>query len=143
MVTDLASFADGFKGGHLAGYNLAEQDAEYAATAPLEPRTPRPIGEGCPCVITHAPAAYVAELHHIVPRSWGGPDVPENLASVCNNTHQAVHHLLDDHVRLFRLAGALELPWTVLRRYSAFQRDLAARGWAGRPERPTFTLQLG
>jgi hypothetical protein len=117
-------------------YDLVEQAAEYHGSGAA-----RPVGEGCLCVRTHAPAAYVPANHHVIPKSWGGVDDDWNRALICPNTHEAVHHLLDEHVRVLRAGGGLILPWSTLRHFSPFQRDLAARGWAGRPERPTFTLQ--
>ena len=35
------------------------------------------------CGITKAPRAEYYEVHHIVRRSQGGDDVPENLANIC------------------------------------------------------------
>jgi hypothetical protein len=93
-----------------------------------------PVGEGCLCVSTHAPRAYVPNKHHILPESWGGKKVPENLIPLCANAHTSVHYLIDQYVR----AGGLP-PWSERAKFSPFIRDLAARAWAQRPEKPTIT----
>lgn len=94
-----------------------------------------PLGELCECVKTHAPAAFVPTHHHILPQSWGGPTVDENLVWLCPNSHTAVHRLIDDHIRY---GGTV--PWEIRQHFSSFQRDLAERAWAQRPENPTYTL---
>jgi hypothetical protein len=98
------------------------------------PRELAPLGEGCECVSSHSPAAYVPTRHHIVPQSWDGPNVDANLITICPNTHEAVHRLLDTYVR----NGGLP-DWETRRHFSNFQRELAARAWLQRPEHPTLT----
>lgn len=93
-----------------------------------------PLGQGCACVAEHSPAAYVPTRHHILPQSWNGPTTTANLVTLCPSSHTAVHRLLDEYVR----AGG-DPGWEVRRRFSAFQRDLAARAWAQRPAEPTIT----
>lgn len=83
----------------------------------------------------HSPASYVAVVHHVVPLSWGGPDVAANKVTVCSNTHEATHRLLDDHIRFKGVP-----PWEHRRRFNPLARDLAARAWAARPAHPTYTL---
>lgn len=109
------------------------------AEAAAAPVLLNPYGEGCPCVSTHVPSGYVLVTHHVVPLSWGGADVPENRQSLCSNTHDSTHRLLDDYVRAWRL-GLGEPGWEHRRRFNPLARELAARGWAGRPATPTFTL---
>jgi hypothetical protein len=104
-----------------------------------EPVALSPFGVGCPCVVTHSPSGYVLVVHHILPRSWGGPDVPSNRQEVCSNTHDATHRLLDDYVRYHR-AGLGEPPWEHRRRFNPLARAMAAAGWEQRPATPTFTL---
>ena len=42
-----------------------------------------------------------SELHHIVPRSWGGDDVADNLAPLCSLHHRRVtEHYKDTLARL-------------------------------------------
>lgn len=103
------------------------------------PVTLNPFGIGCPCVAEHTPSGYVLVTHHVVPMSWGGPDVPGNRQPVCANTHDATHRLLDDYVRYHR-AGLGEPPWEHRRRFNPLARSMAATGWAARPASPTFTL---
>lgn len=104
-----------------------------------EPVTLAPFGVGCPCVETHCPSSYVRVTHHVIPQSWGGPDVPGNKRDVCSNTHDATHRLIDDYVRYHR-AGLGEPPWEHRRKFNALARAMAAVAWANRPEKPTFTL---
>lgn len=64
----------------------------------------------------------------------GGPDTPDNVVSVCPNTHAATHQLL----RLTGLRYDGDTPWWIRRRFSTLARDLAWDGWtawneAGRP----------
>lgn len=93
------------------------------------------VGEGCECVADHSPSAYLAVWHHILPKSWGGLDVVENRIHICSNTHEAVHRLIDDHIRW---GGTV--PWSIRRHFSTFQRELADRAWVQRPAKPTYTL---
>lgn len=36
-------------------------------------------------------------VHHIVPRSKGGPDVPSNLVALCQDCHHDVHRAYSEH----------------------------------------------
>jgi hypothetical protein len=93
------------------------------------------LGEGCTCVATHSPVAYVPHRHHIRPRSWGGPDAADNLIVLCPNTHTATHRLLDEYVRHGGDPG-----WEVRRQFGFLARALALRAWNERPsERPPLT----
>lgn len=94
------------------------------------------IERKCLCVGQHVPEAHVLNRHHILPKSWGGANTADNLVDVCPTTHENVHKLLDQHVRL----GGVP-PWDYRRRFSPFARDLAARAWAQRPATPTYTLK--
>lgn len=89
----------------------------------------------CPCVRNHTPEPRELHSHHIVPRSWGGPDTPTNRIALCPTGHVNTHHLLDAYVK----AGG-DPGWEVRRRYTRTCRQLAARAWAARPEHPTYTL---
>jgi hypothetical protein len=95
------------------------------------------LGEGCECVAEHSPHAYIPNQHHVLPRSWGGQTVDTNLVTICDNTHRAVHRLIDDYVR----AGG-DPGWETRRHFSAYQRDLALRAWNQRPAVPTITSEL-
>lgn len=76
--------------------------------------------------------------HHIVPKSWGGPNTSENIVDLCPTAHANVHHLLDHYVRHF-LQGMGDPPWAIQKHYSAYVRALAARAWKHRPDYPTYT----
>lgn len=93
----------------------------------------------CLCVRDHNPNPMEPHDHHIIPKSWGGPDTPENKVKLCPTAHSNVHHLLDHYVRHFR-AGLGEPPWAIQQHYSPYIRGLAAKAWAQRPDYPTYTL---
>lgn len=105
-----------------------------------EPRSLAPLSEGCSCVENHNPQAYVLEVHHIIPLSWGGPDIPENKKGICNNTHNATHRLYDEHVRRQRAGLDPIPPWSYQRHFTLQSRQMAAHAWANRPAKPGFTL---
>lgn len=45
----------------------------------------------CPCKLD--PLARKLDAHHIIPRSQGGPDTPDNLITLCQKYgHAAAHH---------------------------------------------------
>ena len=93
----------------------------------------------CPCVSMHCPAAYEPNRHHILPQSWGGQTVAENLIYICPNTHTAVHQLLNAYVH----AGS-EPGEDVLQHYNHLTRELAAQAWAQRPsDKPPYTTAHG
>ena len=94
----------------------------------------RPVGEGCHCVDVHSPAAYVPALHHILPQSWGGQTVPENLVMLCPSSHTATHRLIDEYVR----AGG-DPGWEVRRKFGVYVRTLARTAWDQRPHKPNIT----
>ncbi len=77
----------------------------------------------CPCVVRHVPAIRSTVTHHTVPKSWGGPDTPDNRIELCDNAHRLVHHRLNQW-RTYRA----EPPASG---FSTFIRDLARRGWEG------------
>lgn len=47
----------------------------------------------CLCVRRHSPTVTGAalELHHILPRMYGGPSTPDNLVWLCATAHNVVH----------------------------------------------------
>lgn len=74
----------------------------------------------CPCVKRHSPTPSRYEKHHIHPQAWGGTNAKENMIWLCSNAHDSVHHLLEHYVR-----HQAEPPPAILRRFSAFVRNLA------------------
>lgn len=98
------------------------------------PRDLAALGTGCSCVADHSPHAYVPTVHHIQPRSWGGPTIDANLVTLCPNAHTATHRLLDDYVR----AGG-DPGWDTRQHFSSYIRSLAAHAWLKRPADPTIT----
>lgn len=85
-------------------------------------------GRYCRCVSRHVPAVTHVHRHHILPLSWGGPDVEENIEWLCQTTHENVHVLLREYVRY----GG-EPPWRPWRQQvSPFTRALAEAAWEQR-----------
>lgn len=95
----------------------------------------------CLCVARHAPSLVgEADGHHVIPQSWGGKSVPENMVICCPNAHRLVHALLNQYVHAKGTP-----PPEILRRYSRFTRKLAKRAIdavGGTPPR-IFTLAHG
>lgn len=92
---------------------------------------------GCKCVGQHVPEVHAPAVHHILPRSWGGPDVPANRVVLCPTTHENVHKLLNAYVH----AGDVPA-WSLRRSYSAYARGLAQLAWDQRPsDKPPYTIQ--
>lgn len=46
-------------------------------------------------------ARRLLEVHHIVPVSCGGTDMPENLVLICANCHRLSHSLFKSHYKLY------------------------------------------
>jgi hypothetical protein len=98
-----------------------------------------PLNAECACVADHRPSPLVLHSHHIVPLSWGGPDVAANRVTICPNCHTSTHMLLDQHVALGRepLRREMQAKFGCVPNWLV--RALAARAWAQRPEHPTRT----
>lgn len=99
-----------------------------------------------PCTGTgrHSPKPARTVLHHVVPLSWGGPDVPANKVVLCDNHHYGAHTAIDEYVRLSEKSWPT---WThpapaLLAEYDGTMRALALKavqGYQG-TTRPPFTL---
>lgn len=64
------------------------------------------------------------EVHHILPISLGGPDIPSNRIKLCSNAHSACHYYLD----LLRKYNGV-VPWSIGRHYGGKVRHLARQGF--------------
>jgi 5-methylcytosine-specific restriction endonuclease McrA len=49
----------------------------------------------CLCVKNHSPEPQRLNVHHIHPQALGGSNAKSNLITICPNTHNNVHELLD------------------------------------------------
>lgn len=78
-------------------------DKRYAETGSDKMRTinkdvrkavlDRDSWEDCPCCIyCGKPLKIGAHLHHVIRRSKGGKDVPENLVTLCSDCHGKLHN---------------------------------------------------
>lgn len=70
------------------------------------------VGWAKNCAITkfHTPPPIRYVWHHILPQACGGKTKPDNLVSVCDNCHYAIHALLHDlkmHDGKFTIASTL------------------------------------
>lgn len=66
--------------------------------------------KGGPCRLCNT--GFGVSLHHLVPRSLGGDDLPWNLVSLCGSGTTGCHGLVEarDPVTLAKLRAALEEP---------------------------------
>lgn len=89
----------------------------------------------CQCVKRHSPVPRAYQVHHILPKGWGGRDVAANKVTICGTTHDNIHHELDAAVRLaYAPVGTGMLTPvqidTLVRPYTAFTRTLIRRAIA-------------
>lgn len=78
----------------------------------------------CACVTGHTPKVVVFHEHHILPKMYGGLDVPENLLLLCPTGHATVHKLLAMYAKYEGVP-----PWDVLRHANGYLRAVAESGW--------------
>lgn len=80
-----------------------------------------------PCVVHryHSPRPQESDLHHVWPKSWGGPDDDDNLLPICQTGHANIHRLLT----ALRATGGV-LTWVELREFGAAERRVALAGYA-------------
>lgn len=90
----------------------------------------------CLCVADHNPNPMRFHVHHKIPRSWGGSDEPENLVVLCPTTHNNVHKLLNEYVRIDAIPS-----WEIRSRYGSLARSLARHAWNNRPPTPNYTFR--
>lgn len=87
-----------------------------------------PMGEAC---AAHTHHEWVPlERHHVWPVGMGGPNVADNIITVCCNAHYACH----EYIRQLMLHNG-EVPWEIVRHFGPKIRRFAIRGWteAGKP----------
>lgn len=79
----------------------------------------------CQASVYHRPRPVQIDVHHILPKEFGGKTVPGNTVPICGACHEAVHALLREYERLNGLPT-----WIFRRRFPRGVQRLAARGWA-------------
>lgn len=89
------------------------------------------LGRASGCVgyaSTHRPRPIRYVWHHVLPQACGGKTAKDNLASLCDNCHYAVHSMM---WLLAHHNGQTEtiIGWSRLG--TAPQRELAMRGYQG------------
>ena len=81
-------------------------DGQVAETGPVRRQIPKRLGRAVlardrKCVIDSCQSGYRLQTHHVVPRSDGGADTADNLATLCwYHHHVAIHrrgHQIDPH----------------------------------------------
>lgn len=77
----------------------------------------------CLCVKKHTPQPVILDIHHIIPKSRGGPDIISNKVTVCPTGHAMIHA----YMRHFDYAGKV----VKISRANQYLWGLAAKGWVG------------
>lgn len=82
----------------------------------------------CACSRQHAPRPARYVWHHVLPQVCGGTTTADNLVSVCDNAHYAIH------VVLWQIAHTHQLGPAIMNRHLAsrnkFIRKMAQQGFA-------------
>lgn len=77
------------------------------------------VGMRCVCVAEHRPFPLELHFHHVVPLTWGGPDVESNRVALCPSTHVNVHEILRTLMQVGPMSYWLALQeWPGLNRYA-------------------------
>lgn len=74
----------------------------------------------CQNPIRHSPWPMTLEKHHLQPRSWAGPDTPDNIVLICGLCHGGAHTALNACVAY----GGIP-PAEVWQRFHPYYRQLA------------------
>jgi hypothetical protein len=79
-----------------------------------------------PCQVheRHVPPTHINEHHHVWPKGDGGPDIPENVITVCASGHNSIHLLID----LFKTNQG-HIPYSELRTFAYAERRFAKLGY--------------
>lgn len=80
-------------------------------------------GKTCVCVTHHVPKPNELNAHHVWPLGEGGPEDGEILW-LCPTMHVNIHELW----RFYKKYGDIP-PWSVLRAYSHYCREIVEKGW--------------
>jgi hypothetical protein len=85
-----------------------------------------PLLTSLPCAVhaEHRPASHVQHRHHVWPLGAGGPDVRDNIVTVCATGHENLHALLR---LLHKTGGRAAFPET--RGYARAEIALARLGY--------------
>lgn len=114
---------DGMRAAH--SFTVVFDNDDPAAERQLDNyRIPLTTREPCAIHSKHIPETHLNERHHVWPLGEGGPNIEDNLITLCATGHNNVHELL----KLYKLHRAAP-PYSELRRFSRGERQLAALGW--------------
>lgn len=83
----------------------------------------------CRCVAEHRPPVLEYAYHHILPKSLGGPDDPDNLVALCPTAHANVHELLRLMCRSGRLLTDHQMQTLEERPVSRYAGTVAREGF--------------
>lgn len=78
----------------------------------------------CKCTKRHSPAVGLAEVHHIWPKEFGGPDTVENEVAICGTTHNNVHLIIRLYMNQSGVVSSKQL-----KPFNLYTRNLALKGW--------------
>jgi len=104
----------------------AQQKARSEAVQDAVDRDGRCMAYCCSCRTDRGPFARKLDGHHIIPLSQGGPDVPENIITLCHQyAHHAAHHGYSDPGRGGHVPAAVYMYETM-----AMLRDTCEWRWS-------------
>ena len=72
----------------------------------------------------HSPHISMPDVHHIWPKSEGGPDIEANRITVCPTGHRNIHELLS----LFHKNDG-KVSWPIMSHYGSAERFYAQYGY--------------
>lgn len=94
------------------------------------------FGYDCYLHLSHSPAPLNAAVHHVLPKSWGGPDTLDNKVTLCPTGHENVHTVLNWFVSF----GSPEaVPSYLSKHVGDSTMALALRAWNQRPAHTPYT----
>lgn len=79
---------------------------------------------GHDCAVHHHREMVPQEDHHVWPKEFGGPTVPDNLKRICANAHSDVHYFLN-----LLLAHQGDVHWSDAQWFGTRVRSLAVNGY--------------
>lgn len=95
----------------------------------------------CKCVKNHSPKPVAFQVHHIVPTSWGGPNVASNKVTICGTCHDNTHTLLNLFVRYAKNGDTP--PASEVRKFPTYSKLLAHEALAAVGGKPPLVYTMG
>lgn len=92
----------------------------------------------CQAHLSHCPEPLNFATHHILPLSWGGPDIPSNKVRVCATGHENIHTVLNWMVH----AGGTAIPYEYRRRVGTATWAYAVTAWEQHHGPTPYTVDM-